>query len=297
MKKKIERYSVAAIAIICTVLSIADLLGVQERIPWFSNNIASISLGLLGLIGIYLVLEHRSTLERIQESVDTLESKFSDVNAFFGAFRSRDRFSEIALLYRLRGDGKMISANTLVVDRGKVLNLWKDCMTESMRWLAVTYTRQEISWDTAWGDAIAQGMQTERITAGGVIKRVFVLDDMTEFERMRRIIEGHSKIGVDARWILKSELLKNQLVRERIESLGTLDVSIVDDSWILRIFLDPARQYTSSEINRDADLREKAVLVFTEAFAAGNRIKLTDNRKGGARKGTAERTIGQPDGD
>jgi hypothetical protein len=86
---------------------------------------------------------------------------------------------------------------------------------------------------------------------------------------MKKIIEGHKRIGVDVRWILKSELLKNQLVAERIKAIGTLDVSIVDDSWILRIFLDNKRQYTSAEVNKDRDLVEKAAFIFAEAFEAG----------------------------
>jgi hypothetical protein len=143
------------------------------------------------------------------------------------------------------------------------------------QWFAITYTKQEVSWDSGWGNAIAQGIQSERISANGVIKRVFILDDLNEYKRMILIMEGHEKIGVDVRWILKNELLKNQLVAERIKALGTLDVSIVDGTWILRIFLDKKREYTSAEINKSSDLVKKAALVFSEAFEAAKTIEQT----------------------
>lgn len=272
MREKIEQLVLLSIAILSIVLSVADLFGLLDRISWLSANIPSITLALLGTIAVYLVLERRSKLDEIQKSVNSLDSKFSQVNAFFGAFRIRDHFSEIALIYELRREGKLTSDNALFVERNKVLNLWRDCMAGSKRWLAVTYTKQEVSWDTGWGNAIAQGIQTERISAGGTIKRVFVLDSLDELEYMRKIIEDHKKIRVDVRWILKSDLLKNQLVAERIKSIGTLDVSIVDDSWILRVFLDNKRQYTSAEVNKERELVEKAAFIFAEAFEAGKPI-------------------------
>ena len=232
MREKIEQLVLLSTAILSIVLSVADIFGLLDKITWLSANIPSITLALLGTIAVYLVLERRGKLDEIQKSLDSLDGKLSHVNAFFGAFRIRDHFNEIALIYELRREGKLTSDNSLFVEKNKVLNLGRDCMAGSKRWLAMTYTKQEVSWDTGWGNAIAQGIQAERISAGGTIKRVFVLDDLNEYDRMKKIIEGHKKIGVDVRWILKKDLLKNQLVAERIKSLGTLDVSIVDDSWI-----------------------------------------------------------------
>lgn len=93
---------------------------------------------------------------------------------------------------------------------------------------------------------------------------------MQEHTRMLAIMEAQQTIGVEVRWILKDELLKNRIVAERIKDLGTFDVSIVDDSWLLRIFLTSKRKYTHAEAIRDGNLVEKANFVFAEAFEAGN---------------------------
>jgi hypothetical protein len=147
-------------------------------------------------------------------------------------------------------------------------------MAGSSTWNAFTYTHQKYSWDTGWGNAIALGIQRERITAGGPgnIRRVFILKEPEERVAMQSIMEAQKQIGVEVRWISEDVLMQNSLVAERSKDLGTLDVSIIDGTWILAIYLNDQRRYTHAEVIKNHELVDKAKLVFTEAFEAGKLV-------------------------
>lgn len=309
LKDRVEQATLALLAVIGIVLSVADLVGALDKITWLAQNIQAITLLILGLIAGHLVLErrgvleatknstleqaatlakietsvarHREMLEATDRSIAGLENHlvaldqgFAGAHAYMNAFRKRDHFSEICLLYQLRGYGKLKSEDRLVVDASHVLNVWRDCMAGSSTWWAFTYTHQKFSWDTGWGNAIAMGIQRERITAAGPgnIKRVFIAQGPEERAALHSIMEAQKQIGVDVRWISENALMQNPLVAERTKDIGTLDVSIVDGTWILAIYLDDQRRYTHAEVIREHELVDKAKLVFTEAFEAAKPV-------------------------
>jgi hypothetical protein len=269
MSEKFEQITLLATAILSILVALADFLGFLESISWLSQRIPTLLLLLLAIIAGYLALERRSKLDKIDNRIATLEERYSQINAFFNAIREKDHFAEIALIYGLRTYGRLLSERKVVVERSHVLDFWRDCIAVAKRWLAVTYVRQEDAWDMGWGDAIAQGIQQERILAGGTIKRVFMVDDENEAKLLMRIMKAQQSIGIDVRWLISSEFLQNQIVAEHVKELGSLDFAVVNDSWVTRYYVDKERRHTHADAIKDDKIVDKANFVFTEAFSKG----------------------------
>ena len=277
MREKIERISFSTIAILSILISGADILGFWEMIPWMKSRIPSISLFILGTISVYLVLERRSKLDRIDdntshldERMNDLESKYAQISVLFSALGERDHFFEIALIYGLRAYGRLLSEKRVVVDRDHALNFWLDSIRGCIRWHTITYSRPGESWDLEYGDSIALAVQQERIRSGGEIKRLFLVDDDDEFEHIHRVMKEQEKVGVNVRWLLKSEIPKQRRISECIDALGTLDFALVDSSWVWRGHLDRSRRLVRAEAVKDKELAERARVAFNEIFYKGN---------------------------
>jgi hypothetical protein len=263
-KERVEQVVILIAAVFSVTISLADFFGLLDSMPWLAERIPSLTLLMLGVITGYLILER----QRIQGVLD-LEHRYSQINAFFNAFRENDHFSEVALIYSLRPYGKLVNERMVEVDRNHVLNFWRDCVRGCKHWFAVDYSKQEESWSSGWGDVSAQGIQQERIHAGAVIRRVFIVDNESQYERLKPVMKTQESIGIEVRWLTKDELLKNEFVSDHIKVLGTLDVAIIDDTWIYRGFVDQARRLTHASGTKERELTDIAKFVFREAFRKG----------------------------
>jgi hypothetical protein len=258
--------------LVAIVFSVLSFLGI---VPFDEKQISAIVIGAIGILMTAFVTQaarHHVEISEIKNSLnpDTFEQKYSQINAFFNAIKQKDRFSEMALIYGLRAYGRLLSDKKISVERNHVLEFWRDCIGGSKRWLALNYVKPEETWDTAgWGGAISQGIQQERILAGGTIKRVFLVDNEKEYEHLKQTMKNQENIKIEVRWLTKDKLLMEKMTRERINALGTVDICIVDDSWVFLAYLDRARHLVRAEAINDKEITEQASLIFNEAFSKG----------------------------
>jgi hypothetical protein len=69
MREKIEQAVFGLIAILGVLISILDLLGLFENVPFLANKITTITLLAVGLVMGYLTLERRSKLDNIEHLI------------------------------------------------------------------------------------------------------------------------------------------------------------------------------------------------------------------------------------
>mgnify|MGYP000151763941 CR=1 FL=1 len=103
MRDKVEQILLFAAAGISIVISVLDLSGLIEGLPFLSNRIPTLSLLILGIIVGYLALERRGKLDTIEELIrkgfnDTISSlkgtpvkRFRDSNEVYAYIEQRMR--------------------------------------------------------------------------------------------------------------------------------------------------------------------------------------------------------------
>lgn len=69
MKDKIERFSLFSTAAISIIISVLDLSGLLERVPFLVGRTSALSLLVLGITVGYLAIERRSKLDKIEQLI------------------------------------------------------------------------------------------------------------------------------------------------------------------------------------------------------------------------------------
>ncbi len=69
MEEKIEKLAMGATAVLSVAISLLDLLGVLDAIPWLAGRTSALTLLVVGFLAGYLVLERRSKLDKIERLV------------------------------------------------------------------------------------------------------------------------------------------------------------------------------------------------------------------------------------
>jgi hypothetical protein len=111
----------------------------------------------------------------------------------------------------------------------------------------------------------AIAVQEERIKNGCKFSRIFCIDSESEKEMLRDEMLTQQKIGIEVGYVLKQELLSNKLLNEYQKDMGTLDVAVIDDAWVMRGHLDKDRNFIGASATRDNEILKKALFLIREA--------------------------------
>ena len=81
MPDKAEKFTIAVIAIIAVSISVFDLFGMLDGLPWLANKLPTINLLIVSLVAGYLAIERSHTLAGIQASiVDGVDQIINSLN-------------------------------------------------------------------------------------------------------------------------------------------------------------------------------------------------------------------------
>jgi hypothetical protein len=75
-----------------------------------------------------------------------------------------------------------------------------------------------------------------------------------------------AKIGIAVKWVLKTDLEREPLVREYVVAIGSWDFVVIDNDLIFRVEMDEHRRIKGCSLLRDRDLSRKATHTFNEAL-------------------------------
>ena len=80
IQENIETISLAIIGFICIVIPILDFTGILDAVPFVSSRIPEMTLGAVGIIAVFLVVERYGRFRKIIESIEELkQSSFKSI--------------------------------------------------------------------------------------------------------------------------------------------------------------------------------------------------------------------------
>ena len=272
----LEQAALVVVALASIAVGILHFTGILDHTR-FADRLGSMTLVVLGLMAGYLVLErngelrrHRSAIGEVSERVKVLQDAASQAASFFAGFTG-DRFSELKLIYGMRSYSSRISNNEIRADREEVFSMWTDMLREASSFLAFNYVTSDEVWGTeGFAFNVAHALQIARIKLGCSIKRIFVIDTLDEYTKLRALMHAQSEAGIDVKWILKSELTNRPIVLEYLSDLGTWDFVSVDNEMLFCVDLDERRRMKGCWVSRSRERHRKAMHVFLEAHRSGH---------------------------
>lgn len=287
----LEGVVLGILATLSILIGALDFSGLLDRTE-FSSHIPAMTLILVGLIALHSIAERRGSLQYLRNELQTLSvevaalSGVSNQMASFAAGFQGDRFSELKLIYGVRGYASHISESDVTAERGQVFNLWSDVLREANSFLAFNYVSPDEVWGTrGWANNVAHALQASRIELGCTIRRIFVVDSEAELNRMRSLMKLQEEVGIETKWILKVDVQHQPVLSRLISEIGTWDFVLVDGELLYRVFLDANRLMSGCSVSKSRDLQKKALHVFSEAFAMGRTVHQTRSR--GAKNATS----------
>jgi hypothetical protein len=207
--------------------------------------------------------------------ISKIAKQYHSLVSWLQAIEPVDEFSELALIYGLKGFENS-QRNTISVQKDDILTFWKNCMSRTQHnWQVISYSRHDETWALGWmkyGNAI----QKERLLSGCNITRVFVVDSLEEKKEFELTMKEQSKINIDISWVLKEKLLENKIAREAFEFIKSLDVAVIDNTWVYMTYCDANRRLTSASATKDKEILKRAKVIVDEAIEMGNKNKVQE---------------------
>jgi len=181
-------------------------------------------------------------------------------------FKLENRFSEIVVLYALRSF-KKITKSSVTVQKEDVWDFWWDCFSRIKNsWIVISYVDNNEAWNMERGRRKTIFIQEERIKNDCHIKRVFLVDTEYEVDKICEIAKIHQKIGIEVCWCLREHLFQNESVKRSYQEIGTLDIALIDNTWVCKTLLNNRRKVTGAEASIHIRDVKNADLLISEAF-------------------------------
>jgi hypothetical protein len=172
-----------------------------------------------------------------------------------------------------------VTKNEIRAGRDQVFDLWTESLREATTFLAFNYVSADEVWGTkGWAFKVAHAAQLARLHLGCTIKRVFVIDNPTEYAKIKDLMHVQETAGIEVKWIMKSEISNKRILEQYMREVGTWDFVVIDQDLLFRVDIDDNKQMTGCSLVRNRDLHEKALHVFREALQLGNVVKRTPPR-------------------
>lgn len=207
---------------------------------------------LVGLVAYFAV-----EMLRFNLWAEKIHDQYQRVATAIEALQATDPVSDLLLLYGLRQRGRLDNSSVRV-DRDDVWRFWRDCIGRANnRWSAVTYAQAADTWRLAWKQA-ALAIQKERVMNGCTIERVFVVDSNEEWTSLTDVVAEQRAAGISISWVLKEKVTAHALASTAAQRLGTMDLAVVDDTWIYSTYLTDDRKLKGSCASRDTAALEAA---------------------------------------
>ena len=101
---------------------------------------------------------------------------------------------------------------------------------------------------------VALAIQEAKAKIEGVdIRRIYFIDDRAELANLEGVIARQKAAGIDARWLKRSELDNNPILKDQVALLPSLDFALVDSRLLLVLHLDDGRHLVETELHFDEE--------------------------------------------
>ncbi len=98
------------------------------------------------------------------------------------------------------------------------------------------------------GVRLQKPIQPARLAHGTDIKRVFIVDDTGERDRLQEVLRAEAGAGIGAVTVLISEIKGDTLLRKMLDKLSTLDFGVGDNGSVWTLELDQDRKILGGKL-------------------------------------------------
>lgn len=173
---------------------------------------------------------------------------------------------------------KFISEKPVIIAAKDIQKLWLELLWEVEKsFWALTYLKPEETWNreyTSKGNYIQQAkIEAKDVT----IKRVFVVNEVSELGTFYDNIEKQKEMKIDVKFILKKDL--NDLWRGHLKThkIPSLDFAIIDEKYLVIVYMNKNRAMLKAEFHNITENNNFYIDLFTTAFGESKDIPNDNN--------------------
>jgi hypothetical protein len=215
---------------------------------------------------------------RIRLLFEKMLANYESFNLILNAFRLRDPFSELVLLYGLRSLYRTSSPTRIQMDLEDVLTFWRDSVARTKtQYLATSYALPSETWGREWAIKTMMSIHQERLSEGCKIERIFIVQSNEEITKLSQLMNKQALMGIDVYCVNKDNLFSKHYIRRCFSRIGSLDYAVVDDSWIVITHLDDQRQMKGSSASKDTELIKMGKELILEAKGIAIKLEPSGN--------------------
>jgi hypothetical protein len=140
------------------------------------------------------------------------------------------------------------------VPRDRTAKAWLDLLWRcSSRYWGTVYTAPEEVVETSLFElghsVLGAKVRVDQVDA----RRIFIIEETDELNRMRARLEAQMASGIQIRWIEKAQVEAHPYLREQINAWSTFDITVLDSRVIWLLHLDGNRRIESGTLEIDTD--------------------------------------------
>ncbi|EJG0636045.1 hypothetical protein C4G38_RS23695 [Vibrio parahaemolyticus] len=136
------------------------------------------------------------------------------------------------------------------IDSEVIPEAWMDlCWDIQTEYLALNYEKDEYAYKPRWSDTGIDIQNAKCRKNEVVIKKIFLVDNVSELVRMKDMIDKHIYNGIKVSYITIDELKKTRGIREFPRLLYSLDFSIVNSDTLFLWKLNENRKCENGKLS------------------------------------------------
>lgn len=249
-----------------TAVGIGFLSSFIIRDPYADFAIAIFSFLALEILRIGLTIDKLvNSMEILSQVVESFQHPIqSSLDLMFNAL----------LLSQLADRSFHVGSQRIRVSASKGPELWHRILSNiESSLLATNYALPEESWlRSRYSGESGLALQRGIIQKGAIIRRIFIVDSQEELEKIKNVLKAQRDIGIDVRYMERASIKQLTIASQNVEKLGTLDFAILDDRYLVRVFLDRGRKWKEVEFSRGSDILSLAKRVYKDLWEESSLI-------------------------
>ena len=172
------------------------------------------------------------------------------IDALLDKFNAVVNVSEKRLIEKTSGSFRLIKYCTGEIENEKIPEAWMDlCWDIQTEYLAINYEKNESAYDEKWARTGIDIQNAKARMSNVKIKKVFVVDDISELVSLKGLINKHIHCGIEVSYITISQIGGTRGIRNFLRELPSLDFSIVNGDTLFIWNLNEERKCENGELS------------------------------------------------
>ncbi len=198
---------------------------------------------------LFLLLSFEN-LSKVGNIADLIAHSFEESGNF-------SDFFNVELVSSLKkANREILSDGIRMGKKEEVILFWFKCLGNFETSAQITtYVHPEF-WKTRGYLELILAIQKIKIREDGEIRRVFIWETPEEFDRLQELMKEHKSSGAKVKHLQRDSILKDIPLKRYAKQLGTLDLAILDNRYVLIHYLDGQRDTKSVKLTKDKKILE-----------------------------------------